>query len=80
MQEGTLELSRDVRICRGCGTRRVVCAFGTCGACHARGRSTAPWWVADREPVHLCCGWWGPLSVLPWMCITCGALRTRRHA
>ena len=22
----------------------------------------------------LCCGWWGPRSVLPWRCITCGTV------
>jgi hypothetical protein len=35
--------------------------------------------VGLDAPAHLCCGWWtaGP-TVLPWTCLTCGAVRRRR--
>jgi hypothetical protein len=35
--------------------------------------------VGLDAPVPLCCGWWtaGP-TVLPWTCLTCGAVRGRQ--
>lgn len=79
--EDALDLRSDVATCRGCGARRVLCAFGQCPRCHTSGRPSSRGWLStlDDTPVHLCCGWWGWLEVLPWTCITCGAVR-RRHA
>ena len=77
--DDALALRQDSGTCRGCGARQVLCAFGQCPRCHASGRPTARGWLSevDDQPGHLCCGWWGPLSVLPWTCLTCGAVRGR---
>jgi hypothetical protein len=64
--------------CRGCGAPRVLCAFGQCTTCHQPRRAQVWRGEAWTQPVELCCGWWGPLTVLPWTCLTCGTLR-RRH-
>lgn len=74
-----LDLRADVAPCRACGSRRVVCTHGTCTACHHARRRDGPG-IAWDMPVHLCCGWWGWLEVLPWQCLTCGAVRTLRRA
>jgi hypothetical protein len=75
-----IELLRDAGTCRGCGARRALCALGTCPRCHRsptrRGGREGP----GETPMHLCCGWYGPLAVLPWMCPSCGTVRRReRH-
>ena len=52
----------DVGWCRGCGQRRVLCAFGQCVQCHydssKQGRREA------RQPGHLCCGWYATGKLL----------------
>ena len=60
-----------VGLCLACGVHTTLCAFGHCAACHQE-RGRQGWRALTAEPaVHLCCGWWGSLSVLPWQCITC---------
>ena len=76
-----LALRHDSGPCRGCGDRRVLCAFGLCPRCHqARTVRQAVWRGEADRPVALCCGWWGPLAALPWTCPTCGGVRRRRRA
>jgi hypothetical protein len=81
MQEtDAIDLRHDVATCRGCGARRVLCAHGACTQCHRRAPRQMWYGIMREDVVHLCCGWWGTRDVLPWTCITCGTVRTRRRA
>ena len=79
-QDTMLDLLTDAGTCRGCGTRGGLCALGRCTRCHRTALRRGWRELVGETPVHLCCGWWGPLAVLPWTCLTCGAVRTRRRA
>ena len=76
------QTSREEGTCLVCGQWRMLCWYGRCRLCHAHRRSRREEGRVNQVPappdaVPLCCGWWGPLSVLPWTCLTCGALRRR---
>ena len=69
-QDEPLDIGGNLGLCRSCGKRLALCAFGTCVQCHVE-RSTG---VGHEEQAgELCCGWWrtGPL-LEPWRCPTCG--------
>ena len=67
-------------LCLGCGVRTTLCAFGHCAQCHQESGRQG-WREFNLEPAgHLCCGWWGILDGTMWTCLTCGAVRERRHA
>ena len=69
-QKRTVPLPPSAGLCLGCGVRATLCAFGQCAPCHQDGGRRG-WRDLKLEPaVHLCCGWWGSLEVLPWTCIT----------
>jgi hypothetical protein len=72
-QDEPLDLSNDVNWCRGCGQRRVLCAFGQCVQCHYDS-SKQGWLKAKGDTArHLCCDWWGTGALREaWRCPTCG--------
>jgi len=79
MPDDVLRMRHDAGVCRTCLKHLVLCVFGQCVSCHTAAPHTARAWVGAVRalPVHLCCGWWGPLDVLPWTCPTCGTARGR---
>ena len=80
-QDDELDLSADVGPCRGCGEWRVLCAHAWCRPCHRGPTRRGCLGLSTDRPLHLCCGWWGSAHVLPWTCLTCHKVRTRRsHA
>lgn len=67
---------RNGTICTRCATAMRLSYIKRTGAVHLAPQASV---LGLDAPVELCCGWWttGP-TVLPWVCLTCGAVR-RRH-
>ena len=76
-QDEPFDLSNDVGPCRGCGQRRVLCAFGQCVQCHDASKTCCG---PEQEPGELCCGWWrtGTLEA-DWQCPSCGRVVPTSH-